>query len=81
MSELILVRHGETKKNVEGILHATGDAETLSDVGVDQIIKTAEKLRSHSPSHIYSSDEPRAIQSGQMLSERIGVPFDICKRA
>jgi broad specificity phosphatase PhoE len=73
MSELILIRHGETGKNAEGVLHGVGDAEKLTEKGVAQINQTAEKLTEFSPVKVYTSDEPRAIQSGELLASKLGI--------
>ncbi|OQX51252.1 hypothetical protein B5M47_01710 [candidate division CPR3 bacterium 4484_211] len=36
MTQLILVRHGQTKKNISGKLHRTGDSEILNEEGRKQ---------------------------------------------
>ena len=56
MTKLILVRHGETDKNINDSLHASNDPETLNDTGIKQINITADKLSNYSPSKIYSSN-------------------------
>lgn len=76
MSELILIRHGETAKNVEGVLHGAADTERLTENGVGQIKKTAEKLEEFSPVKIYMSDESRAKQSGELLADQLGIPCE-----
>jgi broad specificity phosphatase PhoE len=76
MSELILIRHGETGKNVSGVLHSSGDVEKLTEKGADQITHTAEKMKEFAPVKIYSSNEARAIQSGELMAKDIGVPFE-----
>ncbi len=68
MGKLILIRHGETNKNINKKLHAFHDTETLNSKGIEQIKLTAGKLTSYSPEKIYSSKEPRALESAQILS-------------
>lgn len=77
MTKLILIRHGETDKNVNNSLHATNDSESLNNNGIEQIRLTANKLISLSPSKIYSSKERRAIESANILSESLNVPFEL----
>ncbi|HEY4512304.1 MAG TPA: histidine phosphatase family protein [Candidatus Paceibacterota bacterium] len=76
MERIILVRHGETNINTQGILHDTDDTEPISDVGTKQINLTAEKLREFEPKIVYSSKEVRAIQSGQLIAEKLGIKFE-----
>ena len=77
MTKLILIRHGETDKNVNNSLHTTNDSESLNSNGIEQIRFTANKLISLSPSKIYSSKERRAIESANILSESLKVPFEL----
>jgi len=77
MTKLILIRHGETDKNVHNSLHATNDSESLNSNGIQQIRLTGNKLISLSPSKIYSSKERRAIESAKILSESLKVPFKL----
>lgn len=79
MTKLILVRHGETAKNVKGKLHGYDDPEVLNDVGRRQIEKTANKLKEFNPTIIYCSKEKRAIQSAEILSKELGISFEPIK--
>ena len=73
MERIILVRHGQTKKNAKGIIHAFGDEELLNEVGIEQINKAANKLREFSPVVVYSSKGRRATQSGELISQKLGI--------
>ena len=75
MTKLILVRHGETAKNVKGKLHGYDDPEVLNDVGSEQIRKTASRVKKFNPTIIYCSKEKRALQSAEILSNELGVNF------
>ncbi len=76
MGKLILVRHGETAKNVGNSLHGANDPETLNQIGQKQINETANKLKEYSPFKIYTSKERRAIQSAEILSTQLNVPVE-----
>lgn len=75
MGKLILIRHGETSKNVAKILHVVKDQESLDESGKKQIKKTATKVAEYSPSLIYSSTEKRALESAEVLSQQLNIPF------
>ena len=45
MAKLILIRHGETEKNVIGKLHQADDPEVLNFKGRRQMQNLAQKLR------------------------------------
>jgi broad specificity phosphatase PhoE len=65
---LFLVRHGETKENEAGILmgHHHG---ILTDKGKQQARETAELLKGHKLSHIYSSDLARCVDTAEFIKE------------
>lgn len=73
MGKLILVRHGETEKNVVGSLHAADDPENLNEKGKLQMRKTAQRLAKFLPSMVYSSKEKRALESTHILCEVLGI--------
>lgn len=76
MEKLILIRHGETNKNVKNRLHASDDPETLNEIGRVQIQKTAEALKQYSPSKIFSSKETRAIESAEIIAKQLAIPTE-----
>ncbi len=76
MGQLILIRHGETDKNLRKILHAVNDAQTLNATGRQQIGKTAKRLKELSPVKIYTSKEKRAVESAQILAHKLGIPME-----
>ena len=75
MAKLILVRHGETNKNINNRLHASDDPESLNDRGIKQIEETAQKLKSFLPIKIFTSKENRAIESTKIISNFLQIPF------
>jgi len=76
MSKLIFVRHGETEKNTKGVLHDSFDQEMLNSKGRQQIKVTAAYLKQFNPMLIFSSKEKRAIESGEILSKELAIPFE-----
>ena len=76
MTKIILIRHGETNKNINNSLHATNDTETLNSNGIEQIKLASNRLKILSPSKIYSSKEKRAIESAKILSESLNIPYE-----
>lgn len=73
MNKLILVRHGETDKNVNNKLHESGDLELLNEKGKSQIEKTANELKLVGIDVVYHSLEARAVQSAKIISDLCGV--------
>ena len=73
MERIILVRHGQTNKDAKGEIHAFGDDELLNEVGVKQIKKTAKRLKEFHPIKIYCSKNRRALQSGKIIAETLGI--------
>ncbi len=73
MTKLVFIRHGETSKNVKGILHDYNDSETLNETGRKQIELTTDRIRVMSPTKIYSSTEPRAIKSAEIISQKLNI--------
>ena len=71
MGKLILIRHGETDKNVGNSLHTVNDSESLNKNGRGQIIKTAQRLKDFTPDKIYSSKEKRAVESAEIISKEL----------
>ncbi|MFH1560257.1 MAG: histidine phosphatase family protein [Chloroflexota bacterium] len=74
---LILVRHGETRYNLEG--RAIG----LNPLGLDargrlQALRTAEALTSLAPVVLYTSPLPRALETTTIISQRLGL--EVCPR-
>jgi len=77
MGKLILIRHGETSKNVAGSLHFANDSEGLNEKGRFQIKRAAEKILEFSPSELFSSKEKRAVESAQVISSILVSPFKL----
>lgn len=76
MGKLILVRHGETNKNIGKILHSPQDSESLNTKGINQILDTAKRLSAFLPNKMYSSNEKRSLESSKIISEKLNIPFE-----
>ena len=77
MTRLILIRHGQTEKNISGKLHQAGDSEILNKKGRKQMEKVALRIKAMSPQVIYSSTEKRAQESAKILSQELNIPMEI----
>ena len=69
---VILIKHAEAVLTAE----VTAEHWQLSDRGRQQCLPLADRLAPHSPSIILSSTEPKAIETGQLISRRLKLPFD-----
>jgi len=76
MGKLILVRHGETNKNVKNNLHTFDDSESINKTGIKQIKATADRLSSFLPSLVFSSKEKRALESAKIISDTLNIPVE-----
>ena len=74
MTELILIRHGETDWNVEG--RYTGQSDVpLNANGLAQARQVAKRLRGQLLEAIYSSDLLRARQTAEAIAQATGAPL------
>jgi probable phosphoglycerate mutase len=74
MSELWLIRHGETLWNAEGRIQGQLDIP-LSPKGVQQVLRTAERLRNSDLEFqaIYSSDLERTRETASPIARALGL--------
>ena len=73
MTELLLVRHGETDWNVERRFQGHAD-EPLNALGREQARALAEELAAEEPSAIYTSDLARARETAEIVGARVELP-------
>ena len=73
MTELLLVRHGETDWNAEGRLQGHTD-RPLNEYGRRQARGLADELADEELDAIYSSDLARARETAEIVGERLGLP-------
>ena len=73
---LFLFRHGETDWNREGRLQGHIDTP-LNAIGLAQAEALADRLRAHRLDVILSSDLSRALTTGRIVADTLGVPLTI----
>lgn len=76
-TRLILIRHGETHKNVAKVLHGRKDDASLNEVGKSQAERASKALVKMGVDIIYSSSETRAKETAEILNLLCKVPV-IC---
>ncbi len=72
MSEILLLRHGETLWNIEGRIQGHGDSP-LSAEGLAQADALARRLAAERPDALYSSDLGRARQTMAPIARAAGL--------
>ena len=75
MTDIIIIRHGETNWNVEGRYQGQADPP-LNNRGLDQAHKVAELLVACNLELIYSSPLKRAYQTAQIIAEQFHIPLN-----
>jgi broad specificity phosphatase PhoE len=73
MTELLLVRHGETDWNAEGKLQGHTD-RPLNDYGRRQAQALADRLASEDIDAVYASDLSRARETAEIVGSKLGLP-------
>ena len=66
--KFLIVRHGETNENKEGIVQGSIQG-TLSPLGKDQVRKLALRLKNEKIDEIHSSDLARALDTAQEIAK------------
>ncbi|MBL8520881.1 MAG: histidine phosphatase family protein [Betaproteobacteria bacterium] len=72
MTELILIRHGETLWNREGRIQGHLDS-ALTDEGIEQAIACGRRLAGESLSAFYCSDMGRAQHTARLIGESLRI--------
>jgi broad specificity phosphatase PhoE len=72
MTEIILVRHGETQLNTTGVFRGRTDVP-LNERGIDQAAAVAEALAYPTVSAVYSSPRVRALDTARAIASRHGL--------
>ena len=70
MTELLLVRHGETDWNADGRLQGHTD-RPLSDFGREQARRLADEIAGEQFDAVYASDLARARETAEIVAERL----------
>lgn len=69
---LILIRHGQTDVNAQGLIHKISDEAGLNDIGKKQIESVTEVIKKNNGEIIFSSEEKRAVESAEIIARGIG---------
>ena len=73
MRNIVLVKHAKPEQ-VEG---KPSHDWPLSAAGREKCVPLAEKLAKYAPAAIVSSSEPKALESAQIIGEKIGAAVDV----
>ncbi|KAF6158513.1 hypothetical protein GIB67_040027 [Kingdonia uniflora] len=74
VSEIVVVRHGETTWNASGIIQGCLESE-LNEIGWKQAVAIAERLGGElKPAAVYSSDLKRAKNTAEMIAKACHIP-------
>ncbi|MEM7112099.1 MAG: histidine phosphatase family protein [Chloroflexota bacterium] len=72
MSEFLLVRHSISKVDVSVPAATWG----LTAEGQDKCVGLAAEMAPHQPTAVFTSHEPKAVQTGQIVGEILGIPVE-----
>lgn len=70
MATVILVRHGRTSANATGILAGRQEGVFLDEVGIDQAVRTADRLAGVTLNGVIASPLERTVQTAETILER-----------
>lgn len=74
MTKLLIIRHGQSQANLDGIFVGHVDSP-LSDLGKQQAEITADYIVStYQVDAVYASDLERAFYTGKTVADRLGLP-------
>ncbi|MFV0388426.1 MAG: histidine phosphatase family protein [Pyrinomonadaceae bacterium] len=76
ITRLLLIRHGQSAKNVEGSFGGHSDTP-LSPLGLVQAKTTANALKTENIAKIYSSDLRRAVDTARPLGELLELEIEL----
>ncbi|MDA1209291.1 MAG: class I tRNA ligase family protein [bacterium] len=74
--EVTMVRHGETDWNVQEKIQGSTKDVPLNDNGRKQVAEAAAALKGQHFDLIVSSDLDRCVQTAEILSKELGIPFE-----
>ncbi|MTI48150.1 histidine phosphatase family protein [Sporosalibacterium faouarense] len=78
MKKLYIVRHGETEWNKKGKTQGMLDS-SLTDLGIIQANRLANRLSEEKINHIYTSDLSRAHDTANIISKKLGLKLNVAK--
>ncbi len=80
MGLIIFVRHGESETNTGHIISDSADRYHLTRSGMEQAAFVAGQIHSLPVKRIFSSPVLRAMETAKIISEKIGLPFEVDER-
>lgn len=72
---IYFARHGESEANILRVISNRGWKHPLTALGRTQAQALAERLKGEGITHIFSSPVMRAVQTAEILSTTLGLPF------
>ena len=72
MAKLILIKHAPPQIDPGVPSHEW----KLSPAGREKAAALAERLRPHGPSTVFTSDEPKAVETAEIVAKALGVPHE-----
>jgi 2,3-bisphosphoglycerate-dependent phosphoglycerate mutase len=73
MPKLILIKHAPPQVEAGVSSHDW----KLSAAGREKAAALADRLRPHAPSTVFTSDEPKAVETAQIVARALGVPHEV----
>jgi probable phosphoglycerate mutase len=74
--KLLLIRHGQTKKNLLGLTHEIDDLTGLNEEGRQQAFHLAPVCKNNAVERLFSSKERRALETAQIMNKQLQVPLE-----
>ena len=78
--KIILMRHGQTDCNRDGIWMGRRLDVSINEVGIEQIKETIPELKSLNPELIISSPMKRTKESAEIIQRLLGIPLEFDDR-
>jgi broad specificity phosphatase PhoE len=76
MADIYLVRHGQNEDNLEGILNGHRD-RPLTELGREQALTVAAKLKDNGIQVIYASPLKRAYETATIIAKELGLAVQV----
>lgn len=73
MAKLTLIKHASPQQEPGVSPHDW----KLSAAGREKAAALAERLRVHAPAIIFTSDEPKAVETAEIIAQALGVPHEV----
>ena len=74
LTKIIVVRHGESEKNIKDIFDSTTDASPLTSKGKKEAKKTGETLSMEKIDHLYFSPVRRTRETAKLINKKLNAP-------